>query len=271
MSKPVLLVEKKEQIALVTLNRPESMNALSTELRNTIADAFSDLRNDPSIRVAILKGVASTGENPVSYRVAIAETTNAERRLLDPRVPVLEKLLGRTALDRTAVILDIFAQNASSQEGKAQVELAQLRHISTRLVRGWTHLERQKGGIGLRGPGSFVELTQKSDNNNNSANFSEPSVCLLARTTAMLLEAASVRTPIICSDIPENKVIFDDQEVLYFKSEDREDLADNIEWAALNNDLMEEKAAKAYEKVLEVFTYEKISMAYQRLFNSLLK
>ena len=56
MSKPVLLVEKKEQIALVTLNRPESMNALSTELRNTIADAFSDLRNNPSIRVAILTG-----------------------------------------------------------------------------------------------------------------------------------------------------------------------------------------------------------------------
>ena len=56
MSNPVLLVEKKEQIAILTLNRPESMNALSTELRNTIIDAFSDLRNDPSIRVAILTG-----------------------------------------------------------------------------------------------------------------------------------------------------------------------------------------------------------------------
>jgi GTP-binding protein HflX len=56
-------------------------------------------------------------------------------------------------LDRTTLILDIFAQRARSYEGKLQVELAQLRHLSTRLVRGWTHLERQKGGIGLRGPG----------------------------------------------------------------------------------------------------------------------
>ena len=56
-------------------------------------------------------------------------------------------------LDRSTLILDIFAQRAQSYEGKLQVELAQLRHLSTRLVRGWTHLERQKGGIGLRGPG----------------------------------------------------------------------------------------------------------------------
>jgi GTP-binding protein HflX len=56
-------------------------------------------------------------------------------------------------LDRTGLILDIFAQRARSHEGKLQVELAQLRHLSSRLVRGWTHLERQKGGIGLRGPG----------------------------------------------------------------------------------------------------------------------
>jgi GTP-binding protein HflX len=56
-------------------------------------------------------------------------------------------------VDRTTLILDIFAQRASSHEGKVQVELAQLQHLATRLVRGWTHLERQKGGIGLRGPG----------------------------------------------------------------------------------------------------------------------
>ena len=65
----------------------------------------------------------------------------------------LEKLLQCRVLDRTGLILDIFAQRAHSFEGKLQVELAQLRHLSTRLVRGWTHLERQKGGIGLRGPG----------------------------------------------------------------------------------------------------------------------
>jgi len=56
-------------------------------------------------------------------------------------------------IDRTSLILDIFAQRAKSHEGKLQVELAQLEHLATRLVRGWTHLERQKGGIGLRGPG----------------------------------------------------------------------------------------------------------------------
>ncbi len=65
----------------------------------------------------------------------------------------IEKLVECRVLDRTALILDIFAQRAKSYEGKLQVELAQLKHMSTRLVRGWTHLERQKGGIGMRGPG----------------------------------------------------------------------------------------------------------------------
>ncbi|AFV00204.1 ribosome rescue GTPase HflX [Simiduia agarivorans] len=65
----------------------------------------------------------------------------------------LEAELKCRVLDRTGLILDIFAQRARTHEGKLQVELAQLRHMSTRLVRGWTHLERQKGGIGLRGPG----------------------------------------------------------------------------------------------------------------------
>ncbi len=65
----------------------------------------------------------------------------------------LEKELKCRVLDRAGLILDIFAQRARSFEGKLQVELAQLKHLSTRLVRGWTHLERQKGGIGLRGPG----------------------------------------------------------------------------------------------------------------------
>ncbi|NRA60782.1 MAG: GTPase HflX [Psychrobium sp.] len=65
----------------------------------------------------------------------------------------LELLCQCRVLDRTTLILDIFAQRARTHEGKLQVELAQLRHMSTRLIRGWTHLERQKGGIGLRGPG----------------------------------------------------------------------------------------------------------------------
>ncbi|ADE16747.1 GTP-binding proten HflX [Nitrosococcus halophilus Nc 4] len=65
----------------------------------------------------------------------------------------LEQSLQCRVLDRTELILDIFSQRARSHEGKLQVELAQLQHLSTRLVRGWSHLERQKGGIGLRGPG----------------------------------------------------------------------------------------------------------------------
>jgi GTP-binding protein HflX len=65
----------------------------------------------------------------------------------------IEKACNCRVLDRATLILDIFAQRAQSYEGKLQVELAQLRHLSTRLVRGWSHLERQKGGIGLRGPG----------------------------------------------------------------------------------------------------------------------
>ncbi|MCX5538482.1 GTPase HflX [Paraburkholderia sp. CNPSo 3076] len=65
----------------------------------------------------------------------------------------LERALNRRVVDRTSLILDIFAQRARSHEGKLQVELAQLQYLATRLVRAWTHLERQKGGIGLRGPG----------------------------------------------------------------------------------------------------------------------
>ena len=65
----------------------------------------------------------------------------------------LERQLSCRVIDRTSLILDIFAQRARSHEGKLQVELAQLEHLSTRLVRGWTHLERQRGGIGMRGPG----------------------------------------------------------------------------------------------------------------------
>jgi GTP-binding protein HflX len=88
----------------------------------------------------------------------LIEHEEAELVLVDaPLAPSqernLERLLKCRVLDRTGLILDIFAQRASSHEGRLQVELAQLKHLSTRLVRGWTHLERQKGGIGLRGPG----------------------------------------------------------------------------------------------------------------------
>jgi GTPase len=88
----------------------------------------------------------------------VADATDAEVILVDHALTPsqernLEKLIGRRVLDRNGLILDIFAQRARSFEGKLEVELAQLKHIASRLVRGWTHLERQKGGIGLRGPG----------------------------------------------------------------------------------------------------------------------
>ena len=89
---------------------------------------------------------------------AIAEDNAADVILVDHALSPsqernLEKLTGRRVLDRNSLILDIFAQRARSFEGKLEVELAQLKHLSSRLVRGWTHLERQKGGIGMRGPG----------------------------------------------------------------------------------------------------------------------
>ena len=89
---------------------------------------------------------------------AVAAAASADLILFDhPLSPSqernLEKLTNRRVLDRSGLILDIFAQRARSSEGKLEVELAQLKHLSSRLVRGWTHLERQAGGIGLRGPG----------------------------------------------------------------------------------------------------------------------
>ncbi|MCL1066783.1 GTPase HflX [Shewanella olleyana] len=87
--------------------------------------------------------VAATEANVVIFNHALSPAQ--ERNL--------EQICECRVLDRTALILDIFAQRARTHEGKLQVELAQLRHMSTRLIRGWTHLERQKGGIGMRGPG----------------------------------------------------------------------------------------------------------------------
>jgi GTPase len=87
-----------------------------------------------------------------------AVATEAELILIDHALSPsqernLEEHTGRRVLDRNGLILDIFAQRARSLEGKLEVELAQLKHLASRLVRGWTHLERQKGGIGMRGPG----------------------------------------------------------------------------------------------------------------------
>ncbi|MFT3756791.1 MAG: GTPase HflX [Pseudoxanthomonas sp.] len=99
------------------------------------------------------------GSGKLEEAKAVADAAGADLVLVDFALSPgqernLEKALERRVLDRTGLILDIFAQRARSHEGKLQVELAQLKHMATRLVRGWTHLERQRGGsIGLRGPG----------------------------------------------------------------------------------------------------------------------
>ena len=115
------------------------------------SDIISIVRHTPDPRFFIGSGkvaeikslLAVTGADLVIFNNAI--TPGQERNL--------EKELQCRVIDRVGLILDIFAQRARSYEGKLQVELAQLQHMSTRLIRGWTHLERQKGGIGLRGPG----------------------------------------------------------------------------------------------------------------------
>lgn len=108
-------------------------------------------RAAPAAKYFIGSGKAEEIRALVENRVADLVLFNHELSAGQERN--LEQLLRCRVLDRTGLILDIFAQRAHSFEGKLQVELAQLTHLSTRLVRGWTHLERQKGGIGLRGPG----------------------------------------------------------------------------------------------------------------------
>ena len=108
-------------------------------------------RNDIEPRYYIGKGQAEALAERVKALGAELVIVNAP--LSPSQERNLERLCEARVLDRSGLVLDIFAQRARSHEGKLQVELAQLKHLSTRLVRGWTHLERQKGGIGLRGPG----------------------------------------------------------------------------------------------------------------------
>ncbi|ASK92679.1 GTPase HflX [Xanthomonas campestris pv. trichodesmae] len=132
-----------------------------------VMEEFADLAKSAGATVAatltarIDKPSPSTliGSGKLEEVKAAAEATGADLVLVNHTLSPgqernLERYLERRVIDRTGLILDIFAQRARSHEGKLQVELAQLRHMATRLVRGWTHLERQRGGsIGLRGPG----------------------------------------------------------------------------------------------------------------------
>ena len=110
---------------------------------------YPDRRPDPKFFV----GAGKADEIRVAVQARDAEVVLFDQPLSPAQERNLERRFECRVLDRHTLILDIFAQRASTFEGKLQVELAQLEHLSTRLVRGWAHLERQKGGIGLRGPG----------------------------------------------------------------------------------------------------------------------
>lgn len=114
-------------------------------------DIVTATRRTPTAKYFVGSGKAE--EIADSVRNCEADVVIFNHALSPSQERNLEQLCKCRVLDRTGLILDIFAQRARTHEGKMQVELAQLRHISTRLIRGWTHLERQKGGIGLRGPG----------------------------------------------------------------------------------------------------------------------
>jgi GTP-binding protein HflX len=122
----------------------------------------SRARPDPRFFV----GSGKAEELKVRAEASGAEVILVDHALSPSQERNLEELTQRRVLDRSGLILDIFAQRARSHEGKLQVELAQLKHLSTRLVRGWTHLERQKGGIGLRGPGETQLETDRRLINN---------------------------------------------------------------------------------------------------------
>jgi GTPase len=129
----------------------EELERLAVSAGADVAGRLTASRAAPDSRYFI-------GSGKVEELAALIRDTGADLALFNHGLSPsqernLEKALSCRVLDRTGLILDIFAQRARSFEGKLQVELAQLRHLSTRLVRGWTHLERQKGGIGLRGPG----------------------------------------------------------------------------------------------------------------------
>jgi GTP-binding protein HflX len=124
---------------------------LVTSAGAEILDVVTSSRYTPDPKYFIGRGKADEIKNLIKHYDADLVLFN--HALSPSQERNLEALMQCRVLDRTGLILDIFAQRARSFEGKLQVELAQLKHLSTRLVRGWTHLERQKGGIGLRGPG----------------------------------------------------------------------------------------------------------------------
>jgi len=129
----------------------EELRLLVSGAGVTVLEAIEGSRREPDPALFIGQGKAGEVAEAVRSLDATLVVVNHDVSAVQQRN--LEKEVGVTVIDRTGLILDIFAQRARSAEGKLQVELAQLERLSTRLIRGWTHLERQKGGIGLRGPG----------------------------------------------------------------------------------------------------------------------
>jgi len=148
-----------EQAVLVHLDFPdESTREDLTEFKMLVSSAgvneltvVTGKRSTPHPKFFVGSGKAE--EIADAVRLYEADVVLFNHSLSPSQEKNIEALCQCRVIDRTTLILDIFAQRARTHEGKLQVELAQLRHISSRLIRGWTHLERQKGGIGLRGPG----------------------------------------------------------------------------------------------------------------------
>ena len=132
-------------------NDVEELKLLTESAGASVCGTILGRRERPDAAIFVGKGKAQEIHDAVTREHADLVVVN--HALTPAQERNLEKAVACRVLDRTGLILDIFAQRARSHEGKLQVELAQLEHLSTRLVRGWTHLERQKGGIGLRGPG----------------------------------------------------------------------------------------------------------------------
>ena len=133
------------------LNAVNEFKELSLSSGASIVANVTGKLDRPNSRLFLRKGKAEEVRDLV--KELCAELVIINHELSPSQERNLETFFGARVLDRTGLILDIFATRASSHVGKLQVELAQLTHLSTRLVRGWSHLERQKGGIGLRGPG----------------------------------------------------------------------------------------------------------------------
>ena len=132
-------------------DRVEEFAALARSAGAQVLDVMAVTRRSPEPRFFV--GTGKVAEIKARVAELGADLVVVDAALSPGQERNLEKEIACRVLDRSGLILDIFAQRARSFEGKLQVELAQLEHMSTRLVRGWTHLERQKGGIGLRGPG----------------------------------------------------------------------------------------------------------------------